>query len=113
MEIFAKRLREERERAGLSQRDLGLCLTDDSLTAVNTIHRYEKQIRFPRDFRVVEKLAGRLDIPVPLFFTADDSLAEMLRIWGGLETPEQTQAIQYLKKTFRRPSGSNGQADAD
>ena len=100
MEIFAKRLREERERAGISQRDLGLCLTDDSLSAVNTIHRYEKQIRFPRDFRVVEKLAARLGVPVPLFFTEDDGLAEMLRVWGQLGADGQKQAVEYLKKSI-------------
>lgn len=113
MEIFAKRLREERDRAGISQRDLGLCLTDDSLTAVNTIHRYEKQQRFPRDFRVVKKLADRLNIPVPLLFTEDESLAAMLKIWGQLKTQEQSQTIKYLKDTFGHPSGSNGQTDAD
>lgn len=97
MEIFAKRLREERERAGMSQRDLGLCLTDDSLTAVNTIHRYEKQLRFPRDFRAVIKMADRLEIPVPLLFTEDDRLAEMIRLWGQLDEGEQVQAVEHLR----------------
>lgn len=97
-DIFAKRLREERERAGLSQRDLGLCLTEDSLTAVNTIHRYEKRHRFPRDFRSVIKLANRLSIPVPLLFAEDERSAEMLRLWGKLEDEEQVQVVEYLKK---------------
>lgn len=73
----ARRLREARERAGLSQRRLGILAGLDESVASPRVNQYERGTHEP-SFRTVEQLAKPLGLPTAFFFTEDDELAALL-----------------------------------
>jgi transcriptional regulator with XRE-family HTH domain len=72
--VVARRIREAREHAGLSQQELGVKAGIDELSASSRISQYERAVHAP-DFSTAERLAKALRVPAPFFYAADDSLA--------------------------------------
>lgn len=78
--IVALRLRQAREAAGLSQRQLGIVAELDVTVASPRINQYEQGRHMP-NLRMLERLGEVLDRPLPWFYTVDDELAELLLAW--------------------------------
>ena len=93
--VFAKRLKEVRLLAGLSQERLGVLARIDEFSASARINQYERGKHNP-DFQTAERLAEVLNIPTPYFYARDDLLAEMILRFGGLSRVKQAEAISRL-----------------
>ena len=72
--LFGKRLRQARERAGISQEKLGALIGLDEGTSSARISRYETGTHAPL-FEVAQLMAKALDLPTAYFYCDDDLLA--------------------------------------
>lgn len=94
--VIAKRLREARLKADLSQRQLGILAGIDEFSASPRINQYEKGKHVP-DCLTAERLAKVLDVPEPYLYCRDDLLAQLILRLSRL-TDEQRREI-LLKLT--------------
>jgi len=76
-EVFAKRLKEARLRANLSQRELGILARIDPDSSSPRINQYERGVHAP-DFLTAERLAAVLGVPTPYLYARDEAIAELL-----------------------------------
>jgi transcriptional regulator with XRE-family HTH domain len=89
--VFAKRLREARQRRGLSQRQLGLQAGLDASSASPRINQYEAGKHVP-NLQMAERLAKVLGVPAPYFFASDDALANWILAYDSVD-PGKRKAI--------------------
>jgi len=80
---IARRLKEARLRAGLSQKQLGISIGVDEFSASPRINQYERGKHTP-DFETVERIAKALKVPTPYFYCAEDELAEWVLSFSRL-----------------------------
>lgn len=78
---IAKRLREARERVGLSQRRLGILAGLDETVASPRINQYERGAHEP-SYQTVKQLAKPLGMPAAFFFVEDDELAAIVAAYA-------------------------------
>lgn len=99
--VVAKRLREARTRAGLSQKQLGIKAGIDEFSASPRINQYERGKHAP-DYSTVERLAKVLKVPTPFFYAGDDDLAEIILLLGALPPKARKRMLLELssKKTM-------------
>lgn len=76
--VFSRRLREAREWAGLSQRNLGVAASTDPFVASMRANRYETGVHQP-DLSTLPRLARVLDLLVACFYADDERLARLTR----------------------------------
>ena len=94
---LAKRLKQARVRAGLSQRGLGIAADIDVLSASPRINQYEQGTRKP-DYRTAEKLAKVLGCPVAFFYIREDDLAEIIWLLDRLPSKRRRQLLAELRR---------------
>lgn len=75
--IYSRRLREARERRGISQRVLGIQAGLDEFVASARVNRYEKGVHHPH-LQTQQLLAKVLKLPLAYFYAEDDELARMI-----------------------------------
>ena len=85
--IFARRLREARQRTGLSQKRLGIIAGIDEFVASTRINRYEQGVHEP-DIRTASILTKVLGVPLAYLFAEDDQLAAMILEFSYLTQEE-------------------------
>jgi transcriptional regulator with XRE-family HTH domain len=95
---IAKRLKEARLKAGLSQKQLGIKAGIDQFSASPRINQYERGKHKP-DFSIIERLADALDVPTPYLYAADEQMAEVILLFGKLSVREQRRFISELRQT--------------
>lgn len=100
MSTLAKRLREARLKAGLSQERLGVLAGIDEMSASARMNQYERDKHAP-DWLTVQRLAGVLQVPVAYFYAEDDALAEMLLAYHSAPLEAREEAINLLKTPKR------------
>lgn len=83
-----KRLKEVREAAGLSQKQLGIKAGIDEFSASPRMNQYETGKHAP-DYLTLKKIASILQVPVCYFYTEDNNLAKLLSIYGKLSKQEK------------------------
>ncbi|WP_230352728.1 helix-turn-helix domain-containing protein [Lelliottia sp. WAP21] len=93
-QLFGRRLKEVRLAIGLSQKNLGILAGIDEFAASARVNRYEKGVH-QASTEVVRQIAKVLEVPLAYFYTEDDELASLIRIWPKLD-PEKKKKI--LKK---------------
>lgn len=91
--IVIKRLKEARERAGLSQRRLGLKAGMD-LSGVK-MNQYERDVHGP-DLTTVTNVAEALNVPVPYFYCEDDELAAVILKFSELGAEDKKRLLAQL-----------------
>jgi transcriptional regulator with XRE-family HTH domain len=94
---ISKRLKEARLEAELSQKKLGIAIGIDQFVASPRMNQYETGKHVP-DFDVVEKLAKILKVPPSFFYTNEDELAELIKIYGRISKKEQRQLISFARQ---------------
>ena len=94
---FAKRLKEARLRAGLSQRGLGLKVGLRPNQASPRINRYELGVHVPPDFGLIQKIADVLGVLPEYFFCPDDTRADLILEIGKMKMDQRTDLLQKLK----------------
>ncbi|RAS27949.1 helix-turn-helix domain-containing protein [Paraburkholderia bryophila] len=95
MSVFAKRLKQARQRAGLSQEKLGIEAELDPMSASARMNRYELGKRVP-DAQLVERIAAVLKTPVAYFHAVEDDEAELLLKYHRLPKRQRTKVIAFI-----------------
>lgn len=91
--IVATRIREAREAAGLSQRQLGIVAGLDISVASPRINQYEQARHMP-NLQMLERLGQILDRPVPWFYALDNDLAEMILHWHRCSPSQRRRLLK-------------------
>lgn len=95
MSVLAKRIKQARIQAGLSQERLGLDAGLDEMSASTRMNRYELGKRIPApDF--VERLSKVLGVPAAFFYAVEEDEAELLAKFHRLSAEEREQLIRQL-----------------
>lgn len=102
-DIFAKRLKEARLSAKLSQRELGrrIGLSEDVVSS--RVTRYERGTSEP-DFATASRLAKELGVPLAYLIADTELLADIILAVASLSIPDQRRLAAELKsnKTAKR-----------
>lgn len=94
--LFSRRLRQARERAALSQYELGLRAGLDANVAGPRINQYENGVHEPRQ-QTAQQIADALGIPPAFFYTSDDDLARLLLAWPGLSKDKRRKLADLVE----------------
>ena len=94
--VFQKRLKEARERAGMSQKDLGINSGLDQFVASTRINRYELGVHEP-DLATIERMAVALGVPVAYLFARDDRMARMLLAFDRLSASQKDDVLRDIE----------------
>lgn len=94
-EIWARRLKEARLAAGISQKQLGMQAGLDPFVASTRINRYELGVH-KADYLIAMSLANILDVPTGYFYTEDDGLAELMLRYHRLPKKKKTEASKFV-----------------
>lgn len=93
---FAKRLKEARTRAGLSQKELGIKAGIDAFSASPRINQYEKGKHVP-DLATAQRLAAVLNVPAPFLYAKDDVMAQLILKIGDMGLQERRKLLDALE----------------
>lgn len=99
--VVARRLREARQRAGLTQATLGILAGIDASVASVRINQYERGRHQPR-LRTVERIATCLSVPAPYFYAESDQLAAWILAYATV-APELHDAVLHAATRPRSP----------
>src|ERR1700733_3516610 len=94
---ISKRLKEARLEAKLSQKQLGIAIGIDQFVASPRMNQYETGKHVP-DFDIVRKIAEVLKVPTSFFYTIDDELAELIKLYGGFSKKKKRQLMSFAKQ---------------
>ena len=95
---FAQRLAQARERAGLSQKQLGVRAGLDPAVASPRINQYERGKHEPQ-IKTVKRLAEVLGIPPAFLYTEDEVLAALLLQWNDLTLRQKKDLLKQVEVT--------------
>lgn len=94
--VFCARLKQAREAAGLSQKELGILAGIDQFVASTRINRYEKGVH-EADVQTASRLADSLKIPLAYLYAKDDRLARMILGFAQLSRDEQDVLLKKIE----------------
>lgn len=92
--VFGRRLREARLRAGIAQERLGVMIGLDEGSSSARMSRYENGIHEP-PLLTIQLLAKALRIPAAYFYAEDDSLAELILMFGQMKPSERKILLSF------------------
>lgn len=93
--MFGTRLRQARERLGISQEALATSAGIDEFSASARISQYETGKHSPR-YEIACRLADVLKVSVAFLYARDDSTAELLLRWQDAPLTTRHQAMAIL-----------------
>ena len=93
MTTLSNRLKEARQRAGLSQEQLGLQIGLEPESASTRMNRYELGKRAPA-FELMERIAAVLGVPAAYFYAVEDDEAELLLRFHKLSSRRKKQVLE-------------------
>lgn len=93
--VYCKRLREAREAADLSQKNLGIAAGIDRFVASTRVNRYEKGTHEP-DSGTAGRLADVLGLPLAYFYAEDDRLAVLIAAFARMSKRKQQALIAQI-----------------
>ena len=96
LNIVAKRLREAREKKGLSQKALGIAAGIDEFSASPRINQYERGKHEPQ-LKTAKRLAEVLGIPPAFLYTEDNLLAALLLRWNELSLRQKKDLLKQVE----------------
>ena len=93
---IARRLREARERKGLSQRQLGILAGLDPFVASPRVNQYERGVHEP-SYGTLQLFAPLLDVPTSFFFIEDDELAELVILYSNGTAAQRKKILRTVR----------------
>lgn len=90
-----KRLKEARIAAKLSQKKLGIAAGMDEFSASARMNHYEVGRHTP-DYSMLSRIAEVLELPVAYFYADSDDLADLIKIYQGLEAEKKKLIISAI-----------------
>lgn len=100
MSIFARRLKEARVEAGVSQETLGVMAGIDEASASARMNQYERNKHEP-DFTMVERIAKALDVPESYLYTKDDDAAWLLVQFHRMRAAKRKEVIIFVRELLK------------
>jgi len=91
-----KRLKAARERAGFSQKALGVLAGIDEFVASPRINQYERGVHTP-GFQMAQRLAHKLNVPTAYLYADSDAEAELLLAFRELTEKERSRILRALR----------------
>jgi transcriptional regulator with XRE-family HTH domain len=98
LSIFALRLKQARNRRGMTQVELGRQAGLDESVASPRINQYEKGVHEPQ-YTTAMRLAKVLGIPAPFLYCEDEELAELLLLWSSMSPAERTELLKEAARS--------------
>lgn len=96
MTLFAQRLKQARQRAGLTQEGLGIKAGFDEMSASARMNQYERGKHMP-DVGTAARLARTLDIPVEFLYCEGDDFAELVLLFHTLPARKRESVLMGLR----------------
>lgn len=96
MSVLAKRLKEARLKAALSQERLGVLAGIDEMSASARMNQYERGKHAP-DWLTIEKLSAVLEVPTAYFYAADDDEALLLLAFHRLPAGKRASILKMVQ----------------
>src|SRR5882762_10037381 len=93
--IVAKRLKEARLNAGISQKQLGIKAGIDEFSASARINQYERGKHTP-DLLTLTRLAAVMKVPAPYFYCEDEELAGFILKFSVLGRAQKRRLLGSL-----------------
>ena len=93
--IVAKRLKEARLHAGISQKQLGMKAGIDEFSSSARINQYERGKHMP-DLQTLARLADVLRVPVPYFYCPDTELADVIVKFAALSKAQRRRLLGLI-----------------
>lgn len=93
---FSKRLKEARNRAGLTQHELGVLAGIEEENASAKMNQYEQGVHLPK-FPRLKDLAKALKVPTAYFYAESDDLAELLYAYERLSGRKRQELVKFLQ----------------
>lgn len=97
MSALAKRLKEARLRADLSQEKLGVLAGIDEMSSSARMNQYERGKHVP-DISMVERLAVVLNVPAAYFYIEDDDIAALMINVHKLKSSDLKKTMAYVEQ---------------
>lgn len=94
--VLSRRLKEARERKGLSQKQLGVVAGLDQFVASTRINRYERGVHHP-DPVTTQRLADALGVSVAYLFASDEQLARLILAFEALPPRTKARIVRELE----------------
>ena len=94
--LFATRMKAARLVLGISQAQLGVRAGIDEFGASARINQYERSKHTP-DFLTAQNLATALGVPTAYFYAENDSLAELILMFGKLKNAERKTLLNFAE----------------
>jgi transcriptional regulator with XRE-family HTH domain len=94
---IARRLKQARQVTGISQKNLGIAAGIDEFSASPRMNQYETGKHTP-DYSILARIAKALNLPIAYFYTEDDILAEIIKLYGSLSKTDQHKLLIAIKK---------------
>jgi transcriptional regulator with XRE-family HTH domain len=95
--IVAERLKEARQRAAISQKQLGIKAGIDPFSASARINQYERGKHMP-DLQTLTRLAAVLQVPVPYFYCQDEELAAVIVKFSALGKAQKKRLLGWMEE---------------
>lgn len=105
---FGKRLKQARQKAGVSQKNLGILAGIEESNASAVMNQYERNTHIPK-FATVRNIARELNVPTAYFFTDEDELAELLLLYSSLNRANQKAVLEDLRNLKQAGQKNYGQ----
>lgn len=96
-DVFIRRLKEARQRLGISQAAVGIAAAVNPDGASTRLNRYEKGVYEP-DMETAARIADVLNVPLPWLFAADENLAELILNFAALPSDFQRQLLEVSRQ---------------
>lgn len=107
--LFSQRLRQARERAGLTQQELGERAGLDVNVAGPRINQYENGVHQPRQQTVLD-LARALGVPAAFLTTSDEVLSRLLLAWPALTAEQRRKYADRIEAEAAKSTRPAGKA---
>lgn len=92
-DVFTRRLKEARQRLGISQAAVGIAAAVNPDGASSRLNRYEKGVYEP-NMETAARIANVLNVPLPWLFAEDENLAELILNFAALSPESQHQLLE-------------------
>lgn len=98
--VFAARLKQARQRLGLTQAELGLRAGLEASVASPRINQYEQGVHEPQ-LATAKRLAKVLGVPPAFLYTEDELLAKLLFRWNDLTAAQKKELVKQLEAALK------------
>lgn len=95
--LVANRLKEARQKVGLSQKSLGIAAGIDEFSASARMNQYETGKHIP-DILTLKQISKVLKLPIAFFYAEDEILAEILFKYGKMNKKQKIELSNNLNQ---------------